>query len=95
MDPLGNQVGTQWLAKVCGPADGCSNNWKPVGIADVNRDGRGDLLWENIATGELQAWLMNGTDRILGTQSLSMRCDSGLHCSLGSIPVGILRNVTP
>jgi len=95
MDPLGNQVGTQWLAKVCGPADGCSNNWKPVGIADVNRDGRGDLLWENIATGELQAWMMNGTDRILGTQSLSMRCDSGLHCSLGSIPVGILRNVTP
>ncbi len=85
--------GTRVLAKQCGPTDGCSTIWKPVGMADVNKDGIGDLLWENPATGELQAWLLNGTDRILGTQSLSLRCAATAGCPASALPVGILRNL--
>jgi len=84
---------TRVLAKQCGPADGCSTIWKPVGMADVNRDGIGDLVWENPATGELSAWLLNGTDRLLGTQSLSLRCDAATGCPANALPVGILRNL--
>ena len=93
----GAYLNTQWLAKVCGPSDGCSTDWKPAGMADVNQDGTGDLLWKNATTGELQAWLLNGTDRLLGTQSLSLRCDTASGCPQNSLPVGILRNhhVTP
>ena len=29
--------------------------------SDLNADGKGDLLWHHQATGELYAWLMNGT----------------------------------
>ena len=91
-DGRGKQKAAQWLAKVCGPSDGCSQNWKPAGMADVNQDGTGDLLWENVTTGEISAWLLNGTDRIQGTPSLSLRCDSAAGCPPGSLPVGILRN---
>ena len=38
-----------------------SVNWKLVGSADLNRDGRQDLLFQNQATGDLAFWLMNGT----------------------------------
>ena len=35
-------------------------NWKVMGVGDVNGDGFADLLWENIATGQLQAWTLYG-----------------------------------
>ena len=33
----------------------------PVGYADVDLDGQGDVLWRNKASGENQLWLMRGT----------------------------------
>ena len=36
-------------------------NWKIVGCADINADGKPDLLWQHQATGWMGAWLMNGT----------------------------------
>lgn len=95
LDGAGNYRTTQALAKVCGPNDGCSQNWKPAGLADVNGDGNGDLLWENTLTGEVSAWLLNGTNRLLGTQLLSLRCDATSGCLPGTLPVGILRNRVP
>ena len=88
----GAVTGTQWLAKVCGPSDGCSTTWKPIGMADVNQDGFGDLLWENVTTGEVQGWLLNGYDRLLGLQSLSQRCDTASGCLQNLKPVGVLRD---
>jgi len=84
-------TGTRALAKKCGALDGCSTTWKAAGMVDINGDGIVDVLWQNTTTGELQGWLMNGTDRILGTQSLSLRCDATSGCTPGTIPVGILR----
>jgi hypothetical protein len=39
--------------------------WKVVGVGDFNGDGGGDLLWRHMGTGDLNAWLMNGTSRIV------------------------------
>ncbi|MCW3096153.1 MAG: hypothetical protein JWL77_1771 [Chthonomonadaceae bacterium] len=34
--------------------------WKVVGIADFNRDGRSDLVFQNQTTGQIAIWFMNG-----------------------------------
>jgi hypothetical protein len=39
--------------------------WKVVGVADFNGDGNSDLLWRNMGTGDLAAWLMSGAARIV------------------------------
>jgi hypothetical protein len=38
-------------------------NWKIVGGGDFNRDGHGDILWQNAATGQCVVWYMNGISR--------------------------------
>ena len=38
--------------------------WQPEMVADYNGDGRGDILWRQQATAEMQVWLMNGKVRI-------------------------------
>jgi hypothetical protein len=35
-------------------------NWKIRGVGDVEGDGRADLIWQNIATGQLGLWTLNG-----------------------------------
>jgi hypothetical protein len=37
-------------------------NWKVEATADLNGDGKADLLWSNSATGQTAAWLMNGSN---------------------------------
>jgi hypothetical protein len=34
--------------------------WQVAGIADMNSDGKPDLIWRNISTGTLYYWLMDG-----------------------------------
>ena len=36
-------------------------DWHLVGAPDLNDDGDADLLWENMATGDVARWTMNGT----------------------------------
>ncbi len=38
-------------------------NWKMVGAADFNSDGKPDLLWRNTANGQNAVWYMDGTTR--------------------------------
>jgi hypothetical protein len=38
--------------------------WRVAGAADLNGDDKADLLWRNQTSGELQAWLMNGSSRL-------------------------------
>ncbi|WP_025409183.1 FG-GAP repeat domain-containing protein [Gemmatirosa kalamazoonensis] len=43
--------------------------WKVSTVADLNKDGSGDLLWRNTTTGDLVVWLMTGGTN-LGTSAL-------------------------
>ena len=36
-------------------------NWRLRGAIDLDRNGSPDLIWQNIATDDVAAWLMNGT----------------------------------
>jgi hypothetical protein len=38
-------------------------NWGIAGVADFNSDGKPDVLWHNVTTGQNQVWMMNGTTR--------------------------------
>ena len=39
--------------------------WKVVGVGDFNMDGKPDLLWRHLGTGDVAAWLMNGLSAII------------------------------
>jgi FG-GAP-like repeat/Fibronectin type III domain len=55
-------VGTQMVrTAMLTPSQVADTNWRIVGVADFNNDGKPDLLWQNGATGALSVWLMNGT----------------------------------
>jgi len=73
-------LGNSELAWKCDAASGCSKDWKVIGAADMNYDGNIDLLWYNSVTGEVSAWLLNGTN-VTGTMSLSWRCAASTDCS--------------
>ena len=49
LNSAGTVLGTQSLSRRCGPSDGCSSAWKPVGAGDFNQDGVEDILWHNDA----------------------------------------------
>lgn len=38
--------------------------WKPIAIADVDADGKGDILFQHDTTAEIRVWLMSGTTRL-------------------------------
>ena len=42
-------------------------NWRIVGVADANGDGKNDLYWRDSAKGYLGIWLMNGINLVTST----------------------------
>ena len=40
---------------------GVGNGWNILNVGDYNGDGKADVLWENLNTGQMFVWLMNGT----------------------------------
>jgi hypothetical protein len=53
---------TLWLS----PREVPDMNWRIVGVADLNADTHPDLVWQNVVTGELTVWFMNGITAISG-----------------------------
>jgi len=43
-----------------GNPTGVSTTWKSRGMADMNDDGKDDLVWRNSSTGQLRVWSFNG-----------------------------------
>jgi FG-GAP repeat len=85
----GRVLGTQDLSWKCTASSGCSSQWHPVGIGDMNGDGHQDVVWFNPSTGVVGTWLLNGSGRVLGTQDLSWKCTASSGCSSQWHPVGI------
>lgn len=44
-----------------GPGQVADLNWQIRGAGDIDGDGKTDLVWQNQTTGQISAWLMNGT----------------------------------
>jgi hypothetical protein len=65
-DAAGNMTGTTSFQI------NVTSNHAPVGAADLDGDGKSDLIWRNDATGETVFWLMNG---VAAKQS----ADGGTH----------------
>ena len=40
---------------------GVPSEWKIEQVADVNGDGKADVVWQNTNSGTVAVWLMNGT----------------------------------
>lgn len=47
-------------AALLNPSAVADLTWQPVGLADFNDDGRSDVLWQNVNSGDLFVWFMNG-----------------------------------
>lgn len=67
---IGSEVLHQWQE--------LSTDWQIRGTKDLNQDGQLDLLWRNSITGEMQAWYLEGTNRI-GTGILPTQANPNLQ----------------
>ncbi|MBZ5640777.1 MAG: FG-GAP-like repeat-containing protein, partial [Acidobacteriia bacterium] len=43
------------------PTEPPTSGWQIQGVGDFNADGNSDVLWRNATTGQVGAWLMNGS----------------------------------
>jgi len=55
--------------------------------ADINKDGRPDVLWHNPTSGEVSVWLMNGAT-VTGAVPLSWKCNYASTCARDWVIVG-------
>jgi hypothetical protein len=49
------------------PAQPAAAGWRAAAAADFDRDGDADLLWRNVASGNLAFWWLDGAVRVAGT----------------------------
>lgn len=88
----GNVTAQPMLDWQCTAASGCSATWKPVGRASLRTPCTGfvcsqdSLLWYNPTSGEVSAWLLNGS-HVTGKQALAWRCGPGDGCSTAWRPL--------
>lgn len=68
-------TGTPTLSWTCGAGSGCAALWRPIGAFGDSR-----LLWHNATSGEVSAWLLNGT-AVTGTRTLAAKCDNASGCA--------------
>ncbi len=52
--------------------------YKVVGVGDFNRDGQPDLLFQNVTTGALVVWYLNGV-QVVGGEVVSVMPSPGYH----------------
>lgn len=77
------------LSWSCAASTGCSQQWTPIGIDDVDGDGQDDVVWFNATTGEVSAWLLDGFD-VRAKMPLSWQCSAATGCSSQWQPMGFM-----
>jgi hypothetical protein len=77
------------LSRSCAASTGCSQQWTPIGIDDVDGDGQDDVVWFNATSGEVRAWLLDGFD-VRDTLPLSWQCAAATGCSSQWQPMGFM-----
>jgi hypothetical protein len=84
-------AGVQTVNVPCDRASGCSFNWKPIAVGDVNDDGHADVLWWNRYSRIVSAWLLDGAGHMLTRLDLDWRCEGGTlgTCAGEWRPVGL------
>jgi hypothetical protein len=58
--------GVQTAGVPLGPGLVEDTNWRIAATGDFNADGKRDIIWQHDTTGQLSAWLMNGTSLVDG-----------------------------
>jgi len=43
------------------PSSVADTNWRVRGIADLNRDGSPDIVWQNVSTSDVAVWMLTGS----------------------------------
>ena len=59
-------------AQMLNPSAVSDINWKVEGVADIDGDGRADIIWHNTFTGAVGVWLMNGINLKAGASAGSI-----------------------
>jgi hypothetical protein len=44
-----------------------NSGWMPIGVNDINKDGKADVLWSNVNTGALNVWFTGVKSVLLGS----------------------------
>lgn len=79
-------LGEQYLDWRCSVGSGCANDWYPVTIGDVDDNWTPDLIWRNVTTGEVSAWLLNARGTVVRALSLNWRQAGWVWRPFGYIP---------
>ncbi len=69
------RLGVQVMSGVLAPS-----GWRCMGVADLNGDGKTDILWQNVNDGRVAAWWMNGMTRTGSQAYASIGSTLGLTC---------------
>ena len=52
--------------RLINPSGVSDTNWRPVGVGDLDGDGRPDIVWQNNANGRISYWAMADTSLLRG-----------------------------
>jgi hypothetical protein len=89
LNGAGKINGVQTLNQRCGASNGCSASWTPIDAGDVNSDGHVDMMWGNPIGGGVSSWLLDGSGKVTGNQSLTQGCGRANGCSQNWYPLGL------
>lgn len=81
LNDYGNVLAKQTVDWRCDATSGCSYQWSPMGVGDLDGNGAQDVVWHDTSSGVVSTWLLNGYGNVLAKQDLDWRCGLASSCS--------------